>query len=91
MGGIELEKLRVTRQDTPMFVWEEPDASDFRCGVCGAFLYSVVRKGKWAHVTLGSLVDVPSLLPDHHIFVGSKAPWEEINDDLPQFEQYATG
>ena len=90
MGGIEREKLRVTREDTPMFVWGEPDAGDFRCGVCGSFLYSVVRDGKWVHVTLGSLSDAPSLLPDHHIFVGSKAPWEEIHDDLPQFERYAT-
>ena len=72
MGGIEREKLRVTREDTPMFAWGEPDAGDFRCGVCGSFLYSVVRDGKWVHVTLGSLVDAPSLLPDHHIFVGSK-------------------
>lgn len=47
-----------------MFVWGEPDAGDFRCGICGSFLYSVVRDGKWVHVTLGSLVDAPSLLPD---------------------------
>ncbi|MDX6472014.1 MAG: hypothetical protein QOK22_830, partial [Gaiellaceae bacterium] len=23
-----------------------------------------------------------------HIFVGSKAPWFEITDDLPQFEEW---
>jgi hypothetical protein len=23
-----------------------------------------------------------------HIFVGSKAPWEEIIDDLPQLDEY---
>lgn len=22
----------------------------------------------------------------YHIYVGSKAPWHEINDDLPQYE-----
>jgi hypothetical protein len=57
--------------------------------VCGSFLYSVVRDGKWVHVTLGSLDDAPSRLPDHHIFVGSKAPWEQICDDLPQFDRLA--
>lgn len=67
----------------------EPDAGDFRCGECGSFLYSIVRQGRWAHVTLGSLVDTPSRLPDHHIFVGSKAPWEEIDDGLDRFEGYA--
>ena len=89
LGGGGGAKVRVTREDVPMLGWGEPDAGDFRCGVCGSFLYSVVRDGKWVHVTLGSLVDAPSQLPDHHIFVGSKAPWEEIRDELPQFDQYA--
>jgi hypothetical protein len=89
MGGIEREKLRITREDAPLFVWGDVDAGDVRCGVCGSFLYSIVRNGEWAHVTLGSLVDVPARLPDHHIFVGSKADWEEIRDALPQHEAYA--
>ena len=91
MGGIEREKLRVTRQDAPMFVWGDPETTaDFRCGVCGSFLFSVVRDGEWVHVTLGSLRDTPTRLPTHHIFVGSQAPWHEIGDDLPQFERYRT-
>jgi len=24
-----------------------------------------------------------------HVFVGSKAPWFEITDDLPQYPEYA--
>ena len=89
MGGIEREKLRVTREDVPLFVWGDPDAGDVRCGECGSFLYSVVRDGKWVHVTLGSLVGAPTKVPDHHIFAGSKAEWEEIGDGLPQFTEYA--
>ena len=41
------------------------------------------------HVALGSLVDAPSIRPTSHIFVGSKADWFEITDDLPQFDEYA--
>jgi hypothetical protein len=89
MAGIQREKLRVTREDVPLFIWGEPDAGDIRCGTCGSFLYSVVREGKWVHVTLGSLRDDPAKLPDHHIFVGSKAHWEQILDDLPQHDEYA--
>jgi hypothetical protein len=88
MGGIERDKLRVTREDVPLFVWGDERAADYRCGTCGSFLWSVVRGGEWCHVTLGSLVDEPALKPTHHIFVGSKAPWEEILDDLPQHEEY---
>ena len=42
------------------------------------------------HVAMGSLVDAPTIRPTEHIFVGSKAPWFEITDDLPQFEEHAT-
>ena len=89
MGGIQRDKLRVTREDVPMFIWGEPDAGDYRCGVCGSFLWSVVRDGEWNHVTLGTLVDEPTLKPDHHIHVASKATWEEIRDDLPQYDEFA--
>ena len=43
----------------------------------------------YVHVGMGSLVDTPSIRPTAHIFVGSKAHWFEITDDLPQFEEYA--
>ena len=57
-----------------------------RCGVCGSLLFSVV--GARVHVAYGSLRDEPTLKPAAHIFVGSKAPWEEILDDLPQHDEY---
>jgi hypothetical protein len=47
-----------------------------------------VRNGEYVHVALGSLRDEPSIRPDHHIFVGSKAPWFEITDGLEQHEEY---
>jgi hypothetical protein len=36
---------------------------------------------------VGTLDDDPGVRPSRHIFVGSKAPWYEIGDALPQFEQ----
>ena len=30
----------------------------------------------------------PEVHPDQHIFVGSKAPWIEIGDNLPQNDEY---
>jgi len=40
---------------------------------------------------MGTLIDAPTIRPDKHIFVGSKAPWFAIADDLPQFDGHATG
>jgi hypothetical protein len=87
-AGIEREKLEVTDGRDNLLVWGDEDLNHTRCAVCGSLLYSVVRDGKYVHVALGSLVDVPSIRPTKHIFVGSKAPWFEITDDLPQFEEY---
>jgi hypothetical protein len=87
-AGIEREKLAVTQGAERLLVWGEPDANHTRCGVCGSLLYSVVRDGAYVHVALGSLVDAPAIRPSKHIFVGSKAPWFEITDELPQHSEY---
>ena len=87
LAGIEREKLELLEHDG-LLVWGEEDANVTRCGVCGSQLYAVVRDGKYVHVPLGALVDPPSIRPSKHIFVGSKAPWHEITDDLPQHDGY---
>jgi hypothetical protein len=89
-AGIEREKLEVTDAADGLLVVGEEDANDSRCAACGSLLFSVVRDGAYVHVALGSLVDPPTIRPSAHIFVGSKAPWYEITDDLPQFEEHAT-
>ena len=87
-AGIEREKLAVTRGADKLLVWGEPDANHTRCAQCGSLLFSVVRDGAYVHVALGSLEDEPTIRPSEHIFVGSKAPWYDITDDLPQNEEY---
>ena len=89
-AGIEREKLEITEGLGEVAVFGEEDANDTRCGTCGSFLFSVVRNGSFVHVAMGSLVDAPTIRPTEHIFVGSKAPWFEITDDLPQFDEHAT-
>jgi hypothetical protein len=88
-AGIEREKFEVTDGLDTVLIVGEQDSNDTRCGVCGSLLFSVVRDGAYVHVAMGSLVDAPSIRPAAHIFVGSKAPWFEITDDLPQFEGHA--
>ena len=88
-AGIEREKLELLSGDDALLINGEEELNDTRCARCGSLLYSVVRDGEYVHVALGSLVDEPSMRPTKHIFVGSKAPWFEITDDLPQFEEHA--
>jgi hypothetical protein len=87
-AGIQREKLEVTDGADTLLVWGDDMGNHTRCAVCGSLLYSVVREGAYVHVALGSLVDAPSIRPTEHIFVGSKASWFEITDNLPQHEEY---
>jgi hypothetical protein len=87
-AGIEREKLEIVKGADTLLVWGDELGNHTRCGICGSLLYSVVRDGAYVHVAMGSLVDDPSIRPTDHIFVGSKAPWFEITDVLPQAEEY---
>jgi hypothetical protein len=88
-AGIEREKLEITQGLDNLAIFGEEDANDTRCRLCGSFLFSVVRSSEYVHVAMGSLVDAPTIRPTHHIFVGSKAEWFEITDELPQFDEHA--
>lgn len=52
------------------------------CGTCGSPL--AVGRGEHLRLRLGSLDSPLALGPQVRIFVGSKAAWEAIDDDLPR-------
>ena len=89
-AGIERDKLVVTKGAEALLVYGEETKNDTHCKTCGSLVYSVVRDGAFVHVALGTLVDDPGIRPARHIFVGSKAPWFTITDDLPQHEEFPT-
>jgi hypothetical protein len=89
-AGIERAKLSLTEGADSLMVFGDETGHDVHCKVCGSLLYSVVRDGAYVHVAMGSLVDDPTIRPTEHIFVGSKAPWFTITDDLPQYAGHVT-
>jgi len=58
-----------------------------RCAKRFSLLYWTGYERK-IRVPYGSLTDEPTLKPTAHMFVGSKASWHEILDDLPQHDEY---
>jgi len=59
------------------------------CSQCGSPLGGVVGEGdKLSWVALGTVAGDPGVRPEAHIFVGSKAPWYQITDNLPQFDEW---
>lgn len=87
-AGIETEKLVVTEGVEQMMRFGDETGHNAHCRLCGSLLYSLVRDGAYVHVAMGTLIDAPSIRPDKHIFVGSKAAWHEITDDLPQYQEF---
>ncbi len=90
-AGIEREKLRITNGADNLLIFGDGAGHDAHCRSCGSLLYSLVREGRFVHVTMGTLVDAPSIRPTEHIFVDSKAPWYTITDGLPQYAVFAVG
>jgi hypothetical protein len=86
-AGIEREKFAVTQGADKLMIYGDDKANDTHCRLCGSLLFSVVRDGAFVHVAMGTLLDDPSIRPARHIFVGSKAPWFTITDDLPQHQE----
>lgn len=59
------------------------------CSTCGCPLPMVGAEGKLVWVPVGLLDDDPGVAVGQHIFVASKAPWEVIGDQAPQYPEAA--
>lgn len=90
-AGIERKEFALVAGHDSILRYGDETTHDIHCAVCGSLLYSLVRDGAYVHIPMGTLADAPTIRPTHHIFVGSKAPWFTITDDLPQFKEHAGG
>ena len=57
------------------------------CGDCGSLVPGVSHEVRVALLPVGSIDTSLAPLPMTHIFVASKAPWDEITDSWPQFDE----
>ena len=64
-----------------------PGQIKYFCKTCGSPIFSKSEsRPEQVRVRLGSIESEITERPMAHIFVTSKANWEEISDDLPQYE-----
>ena len=58
------------------------------CKQCGSPLYSRrPSQPELLRLRIGTLDTPVEVKPIAHIFVGSKASWDEIHDDIPQYAE----
>ncbi len=76
------------RSGEPLITRYESSPGVYRsfCRVCGSSV--PVVEGDEVCIPAGSIDGDPVARPSVHIFVGSKAPWYDITDDLPQFDRF---
>jgi hypothetical protein len=85
---VNLDQFRWTRGESQVASYKVPDAKFFTvsfCTACGGSVpvYSLARG--LAVIPLGSLDSEPGMKTLAHVFTGSKAPWFDIADTIPQY------
>jgi hypothetical protein len=87
---VPLDALRVASGEESVGRYaSSPGVERCFCKVCGSSLFTLRRDLGRAHIRLGTVDGDPGVRPSLHAFVGSKAPWFEITDSLPQHDQRA--
>jgi hypothetical protein len=84
--------FRWVRGKEQLRAFKVPEAERFThvfCARCGSGMPR--EAGERVVVPAGSLDADPGVGSREHIFVGSKAPWFEITDELPQYPEYPPG
>ena len=91
-GFTSVDNVRFTRGEGALKTYRLPGARYFNqvfCATCGSGMPRLDRERGLAIVPFGALDGDPGRGADSHIFVASMAPWYQITDDLPQFEEMA--
>ena len=89
-GSIVVASVQYTRGEDLLDSYSLPNVARFTytfCRVCGSPMPMPNPKGP-TFVSMGSLDDDPGMRPQIHIFTGSKAPWYDIADNLPQYSEF---
>jgi len=83
------EQLRWLSGEDKIREYEDTPTYKVRfCGTCGSPVPSYLEEHDMVFLHVGALEDDPGSRLSHHIFVGSKAPWYAILDDLPAHEEH---
>ena len=91
IANIKAKDLRWTGGENLIARYESsPGGERLFCGKCGSTLGGrpVDPKATELWIVLGTLDDDPGVKPSSHHYVGSKAPWYELADQLPQFKEF---
>ena len=92
-GKVKASEFRWTKGEELVRYFESsPGTHRGFCSVCGSNLVSRFDQNpKVLGLALGVLDDDPINRPICHVYVASQAPWHEVTDALPQFNELPLG
>jgi len=87
-AGISRNKFRYLSGETDIKVYASSESNDrIFCGECGSnILVDSRSEPETLYLCMGTVDGDPPLPRGYHAYVGSKAAWHEITDDLDQYE-----
>ena len=87
-AGVARDQFRYATGEDDITVYASSAKNDrVFCSVCGStIMVDPKRDPKYLYLSMSAIEGDPPLPDGYHIYVGSKAPWHEITDDLPQHE-----
>lgn len=87
-GRVRREDFRLLSGEESLRVYRPAEGAAVKafCVRCGSSLFGGTwPEGPEVSIRLGSVDGDPGIRPQVHTFVDSRAPWDEITDDLPQY------
>ncbi|MDP2431691.1 MAG: GFA family protein [Pseudomonadota bacterium] len=92
-GIVDVSDFKLLAGEDALTAYEStPGQTKHFCKICGSPIFSkTATKPEQLRIRLGAIESDIEERPVAHIFVTSKANWEEIAGDLPQYEAYEPG
>ena len=91
-AAVAKKQFKWVRGEALLSKYSAPSSIKTFCSICGSSLISLYENNPdYIGLPLGGLDQDPGTRPVMNLFVGSKAPWYDITDGLPQHEEWPSG
>jgi hypothetical protein len=92
-GNVESNEFRIITGAELLTGYEStPQQTKYFCRICGSpILSKTSSQPDKVRIRLGTIDSDIVEKPEAHIFIKSKANWEQIEDNLPQYDEYEPG
>lgn len=88
-AGVKRDSFRYSSGEDVLTMYKSSgNHNRYFCKICGSnILVELTDFPDELYVSMSAIEGDPEKPEGYHIYVGSKAPWHEIQDDLKQYEE----